>query len=179
MQNIPDYSGIKFSMADMERFFKDGNVQLSDQTKQKLNTIFEKCDKRGEDGKKLKGGDGVLTGKERESFMKKIKHKMPEIYENVVDFFVAVDVIEELDQADAVQKKSLQQVQKEHEQNAKDLRMLQNRKKIEKWLKTTSQSLQEIQEQELEKLKKLEQEYQQEKVQREIKFELDKEQERK
>ena len=178
MQNIPDYSNIKFSMADMERFFKDGNVQLNDQTKQKLNTIFEKCDIRGEDGKKLQDGDGILTGKERESFMKKVKHKMPEIYEKVVDFFVAVDVVEELNQAAAV-KKSLQEVQETHEQNKRDLQMMQNRKKIDKWLESKKESLQELQEQELEKLKKLEQEFQQEKDQREIKFELDKEQERK
>jgi hypothetical protein len=41
---IPDYSNIQFSMADMERFFKDGNVQLDNKSKQKLNTIFQKCD---------------------------------------------------------------------------------------------------------------------------------------
>ena len=113
MTNIPDYSNIQFSMADMERFFKDGNIQLDAKSKEKLNTIFEKCDKRNTDGKKLKGGDGQLTGKERESFMKKIKKKMPELYSQVVDFFVTVDVIEDMKQQQETALKELEKQEKE------------------------------------------------------------------
>ena len=109
MNNIPDYSNIQFSMADMERFFKDGNIQLNDKSKQKLNTIFEKCDKRDTEGKKLKGGDGLLTGKERESFLKKIKKKMPELYSQVVDFFITVDTVEDLNK----EKEATEQLLKE------------------------------------------------------------------
>ncbi len=91
---VPDYSNINFSVNSMQGFFKDQGVELSAGDSKKLESIFKECDTQNAKGEK--GADGVLTGNEREGFMDKVKSACPQIYQSLVEFFITVDVVEEL-----------------------------------------------------------------------------------
>lgn len=94
---IPDYSNIKFDMNSMNTFFKDQGVNVAAGDTAKLNTIFKECDTEG--AKNAKGdniGDGVLNGKERTTFLDKIKSACPQLYDKIVDFFTVVETTEDI-----------------------------------------------------------------------------------
>ena len=91
---VQDYSNINFSVNGMKSFFKDQGVEVSAGDSKKLESIFQECDTQNAKGGK--GADGVLTDKERESFMDKVKSACPKKNKKVVDFFVMVDVVEDM-----------------------------------------------------------------------------------
>lgn len=91
---VNDYSNLKMNMNGMKTFFKDNNVKISSEEQEKLNCIFKDCDKLNTKGENKP--DGELTGEERTSFLNKVKKLCPNIYQRVVDFYTAVDVVESL-----------------------------------------------------------------------------------
>ena len=55
-KGIPDYTNLKANMQGMQRFFKDGNVQINAKDSQTIASIFKQCDTEGKKmptGKKL------------------------------------------------------------------------------------------------------------------------------
>lgn len=110
---IPDYSNIKFDMSSMNTFFKDQGVNIAAGDTAKLNTIFKECDTEG--AKNTKGdniGDGVLNGKERTTFLNKIKSACPQLYDKIVDFFTAVETTEDIAATDKETRQKLTDAQK-------------------------------------------------------------------
>ena len=92
---VQDFNNINFSINGMQTFFKEQGVEVNAGDSKKLESIFKECDTTNEKGEKK--SDGVLTGAERDSFMDKVKSACPNIYQKVVDFFVAIDVKEDLE----------------------------------------------------------------------------------
>ena len=91
---VADYSNLKMNLDGINTFFKDNGVQISAQDSAKLNSIFKECDTISK--KKKKKPDGELTGEERTNFLNKVKSICPNLYQRVVDFYTAVDVVEGL-----------------------------------------------------------------------------------
>lgn len=106
---VLDFGKINFSIKGMQTFFKYQDVEFSPEDSQKLVSIFKECDTTNEKGEQK--SDGVLTGAERDSFMDKVKSACPNIYQKVVDFFVAIDVKEDLM---STQQESMDSVDKEN-----------------------------------------------------------------
>lgn len=91
---VADYSNLKMNLDGINTFFKDNGVQISAQDSAKLNSIFKECDTINAKGEQKP--DGELTGEERTSFLNKVKSLCPNLYQKIVDFYTAVDVVEGL-----------------------------------------------------------------------------------
>ena len=105
---VQDFNNINFSINGMQTFFKEQGVEVNAGDSKKLESIFKECDTTNEKGEKK--SDGVLTGAERDSFMDKVKSACPNIYQRVVDFFVAIDVKEDLE---AMQQETVDSLKKQ------------------------------------------------------------------
>ena len=104
MQNIPDYSNLKFSLADMNKFFKDQGIKLDQKQTQKLNSVFGKFDKLSEKQ------DGEISKSEnREEFMKTLEKDEPKIFDKLIEFSIAVEMAEDMRQE---QQKNIKQKDK-------------------------------------------------------------------
>lgn len=91
INNFPENSTIRFTALNLGRFMGE---DLSNSDANKLNTIFQECNTE----KNAKGEvDDVLTGNERESFIKRVKRELSHLYQNVVDFYTTVEVSEDLE----------------------------------------------------------------------------------
>ena len=91
-----DYSNVRFTMADLNRFSKDGNVKVSDDKRKQLNTIFKSSDKFDEYGRHVKQGDGILNIEERVKFLNRVQKEIPDLFNDIVDFALTVELIEDL-----------------------------------------------------------------------------------
>lgn len=98
MATIPDYSNLKMNMSGLSRFFNDQGIKISSEESAKLNSVFKECDTENANGGNK--SDGELTGNERNKFLDRIKTAVPKLYQKVVDFYTAVDVVEDLKAAD-------------------------------------------------------------------------------
>lgn len=94
MSQIPDYGNLKMNMEGFTRFLKDSGVELNETQRANINSIFKECDT--ENAKGEKGPDGELTGKERMTFLDKVKAQCSELYQRATDFYNVVDVVEGL-----------------------------------------------------------------------------------
>ena len=115
-KGIPDYTNLK---ANMQQFFKDGNVQINAKDSQTIASIFKQCDtegKTGADGKQV--GDGKLNANERSKFLGMLQKVLPEaVYQKVEDFITTVDVIEDISATKPEIEDNLKQEQKLAEKN--------------------------------------------------------------
>ena len=104
-ENIPDYTNIKFSLADMNKYLKDSNIKLSVEDSKKLNTVFSHYDKVNEKGENKP--DGILTKQieDREAFMKDLQKRMPEVFDKLCEFFIINDIVEERNEAKKLDQK--------------------------------------------------------------------------
>ena len=93
--SIPDYSNLKANLSSMTRFFNDQGVNLTESEKDK--NIEEQ-----------------LTGVERTNFLEKIKQAAPNIYNKIVDFFVSLEVVEDMKKHE---KESLEMLENENLKN--------------------------------------------------------------
>ena len=94
MNQIPDYSDIKFSVKDMQRFLKDGNIKLEKKDLDKLNTIFKNYDKINTKGEKKPDGELGLN-EDREGFKNDLEKQMPGVFDKLIEFFIILDIVEE------------------------------------------------------------------------------------
>ena len=94
MTQIPDYGNLKMNMEGFTRFLKDSGVELNATQRENINSIFKECDTENAKGEKR--ADGELTGKERMTFLDKVKAQCAELYQQATDFFTVVDVVEGL-----------------------------------------------------------------------------------
>lgn len=102
--NIPNYSDLKFSMADMNRFFKDQGIKLDTLQKMNLNSVFNKYDAKNE--KK----DGEISKLDnRAKFLGELQISDPETFDKVVPFSIAVEQAEDLRKQKAEIEKELKQ----------------------------------------------------------------------
>ena len=157
---LPDYSNIKFDMSSMNTFFKDQGVNVAAGDTAKLNTIFKECDTEG--AKNAKGdniGDGVLNGKERTTFLNKIKSACPQLYDKIVDFFTAVETTEDIA---ATKEETYQRLKNEQKANDKaqaesNIKFGLDNTTVQKWQeeaakeleKANAETMKEIEKQEL------------------------------
>ena len=91
---VRDFGNIKMNMEGLNRFFQDNGVKISGEDSAKINSIFKECDTESTKGEQK--ADGELNGQERMNFLNKIKSACPNLYQKVVDFYTAVDVVENL-----------------------------------------------------------------------------------
>lgn len=89
--NIPDYSDLKFSMTDMNRFFKDQGIKLNQKDTEKLNSVFNKYDAKNE---KKDGEISKIDNRVR--FLGELEKSDPEIFDKVVSFSIAVECAEDM-----------------------------------------------------------------------------------
>ena len=89
--NIPDYSDLKFSMTDMNRFFKDQGIKLNQKDTEKLNSVFNKYDAKNE---KKDGEISKIDNRVR--FLGELEKSDPEIFDKVVSFSIAVACAEDM-----------------------------------------------------------------------------------
>lgn len=112
--DIPDYTNLKANMQGMQRFFKDGNVQINAKDSQTIASIFKQCDTEGKkdaNGKEV--GDGELNANERSKFLGMLQKVLPEaVYQKVEDFITTVDVIEDISATKQEIEDNLKQEQK-------------------------------------------------------------------
>lgn len=103
--NIPDYSDLKFSMADMNRFFKDQGIKLDTLQKMNLNSVFYKYDAKNE--KK----DGEISKLDnRAKFLGELEKSDPETFNKVVSFSIAVESAEDLRKQKAETRKRIKTI---------------------------------------------------------------------
>jgi len=102
--NIPDYSDLKFSMADMNRFFKDQGIKLDTLQKMNLNSVFNKYDAKNE---KKDGEISKIDNRVR--FLGELEKSDPEIFDKVVSFSIAVEQAEDLRKQKAETEKEFKQ----------------------------------------------------------------------
>ncbi len=102
--NIPDYSDLKFSMADMNRFFKDQGIKLNQNDTKKLNSVFNKYDAKNE---KQDGEISKIDNRVR--FLGELEKTDPEIFDKVVPFSIAVEQAEDLRKQKAETDKEFKQ----------------------------------------------------------------------
>ncbi len=116
--NVPDYSDLKFSMADMNRFFKDQGIKLNTEQTKKLNSVFNKYDAKNE--KK----DGEISKIDnRAAFLGELEKSDPEIFDAIAPFSIAVEYAEDL-------RKQKQEVEKEIKQHIDADKKARNEEKI-------------------------------------------------
>jgi len=108
MNQIPDYSDIKFSVKDMQRFLKDGNINIGQKDLEKLNTIFKNYDKVNAKGEKKPDGE-LGINENREGFKEELEKRMPGLADKLVEFFIILDIVEE--------DRALKEAQKKFEGN--------------------------------------------------------------
>lgn len=94
MNQIPDYSDIRFSVKDMKRFFKDGNIQVDKKELDQLSQILSHYDKVNEKGENKPDGELGLK-EDREAFKEELEKQMPGMFDKLLEFFIIVDVVEE------------------------------------------------------------------------------------
>ena len=92
---IQEYSNLKANLTSMNKFFAENDIKLSDTEKAQIKSIFNEANTQKETDKTI---EEQLTGEERIGFLDKIKTALPNIYNRIVDFFVAVEVTEDLEQ---------------------------------------------------------------------------------
>ena len=113
-KGIPDYTNLKANMQGMQRFFKDGNVQINAKDSQRIASIFKQCDTEGKkdaNGKDV--GAGKLNANERSKFLGMLQKVLPEaVYQKVEDFITTVDVIEDISATKQEIEDNLKQEQK-------------------------------------------------------------------
>ena len=102
--NIPDYSDLKFSMADMQRFFKDQGIKLNQNDAKKLNSVFNKYDAKNE---KKDGEISKIDNRVR--FLGELEKSDPEIFDKVVSFSIAVEYAEDMRKAKNEIEKNIKQ----------------------------------------------------------------------
>lgn len=133
---VPDYSNLKANLSSMNRFFNDQGVKLTASEQAQIKSIFEEANVEKEKDKNV---EEQLVGKERTTFMDKIKDVAPSLYNKIVDFFTVVQVKEDLEQmknnaSSALEKnraaeeslleKNEKEIQKEQESLEKELNNL-------------------------------------------------------
>jgi len=91
---IQEFSNLKANLSSMNKFFAENNIKLSDSEKAQIKSIFDQANTQKETDKNI---EEQLTGNERVGFLEKIKTTLPNIYNKIVDFFVAVEVTEDLE----------------------------------------------------------------------------------
>ena len=91
---IQEFSNLKANLSSMNKFFAENDVKLSDTEKAQIKSIFNEANTQKETDKTI---EEQLTGEERIGFLDKIKTTLPNIYNKIVDFFVAVEVTEDLE----------------------------------------------------------------------------------
>lgn len=91
---IQEFSNLKANLSSMNKFFAENDVKLSDTEKAQIKSIFKEANTQKETDKTI---EEQLTGEERIGFLDKIKTTLPNIYNKIVDFFVAVEVTEDLE----------------------------------------------------------------------------------
>ncbi len=113
---VPDYSDLKFSMADMNRFFKDQGIKLNTLQTMNLNSVFNKYDAKNE--KK----DGEISKIDnRVKFLGELQISDPETFDKVVPFSIAVEYAEDLRKQKAeVEKELKQQIDANKKANVKE-----------------------------------------------------------
>jgi hypothetical protein len=94
---ISEFSNLKANVSSMNKFFAENDIKRSDTEKAQIKSIFDQANVQKETDKNI---EEQLTGDERGSFLDKIKNSLPNIYNKIVDFFVAVEVTEDLENAD-------------------------------------------------------------------------------
>ena len=92
---IQEFSNLKANLTSMNKFFAENDIKLSDTEKAQIKSIFNEVNTQKETDKTI---EEQLTGEERIGFLDKIKTALPNIYNRIVDFFVAVEVTEDLEQ---------------------------------------------------------------------------------
>ena len=92
---IQEFSNLKANLSSMNKFFAENDIKLSDTEKAQIKSIFNEANTQKETDKTI---EEQLTGEERIGFLDKIKTALPNIYNRIVDFFVAVEVTEDLEQ---------------------------------------------------------------------------------
>ena len=92
---IQEFSNLKANLSSMNKFFTENDIKLSDTEKAQIKSIFNEANTQKETDKTI---EEQLTGEERIGFLDKIKTALPNIYNRIVDFFVAVEVTEDLEQ---------------------------------------------------------------------------------
>lgn len=92
---IQEFSNLKANLTSMNKFFAENDIKLSDTEKAQIKSIFNEANTQKETDKTI---EEQLTGEERIGFLDKIKTTLPNIYNRIVDFFVAVEVTEDLEQ---------------------------------------------------------------------------------
>ena len=92
---IQEFSNLKANLTSMNKFFAENDIKLSDTEKAQIKSIFNEANTQKETDKTI---EEQLTGEERIGFLDKIKTALPNIYNRIVDFFVAVEVTEDLEQ---------------------------------------------------------------------------------
>lgn len=92
---IQEFSNLKANLSSMNRFFTENEINLSDTEKAQIKSIFDQANTQKETDKNI---EEQLTGNERDGFIDLIKKSLPNLYNRIVDFFVAVEVTEELEQ---------------------------------------------------------------------------------
>ena len=116
---IPDYSDIKFTVNDMQRFLKDGNINLEKKELDKLNTIFKNYDKINDKGEQKPDGELGLN-EDREGFQNELKKSMPGVFDKLVEFFIILDIVEEKraeNEAKEQFKNNIEKAKEYHENN--------------------------------------------------------------
>ena len=117
--DIPDYTNLKADMQGMQRFFKDGNVQINAKDSQTIASIFKQCDTEGKtdtNGKQV--GDGQLNTNERSKFLAMLQKVLPEaVYQKVEDFITTVDVVEDMSAMNQKAKSALKEADAETQKN--------------------------------------------------------------
>ena len=109
--SIPDYSNLKANLSSMTRFFNDQGVNLTESEKAKIKNIFDESNVEKEKDKNI---EEQLTGTERTNFLEKIKQAAPNIYNKIVDFFVSLEVVEDMKKHE---KESLEMLENENLKN--------------------------------------------------------------
>lgn len=92
---VQDFSNVNMSLSHINAFLKDSGIEVSAEESAKLNCIFKESDIENENGEKKP--DGILSVKERNAFLNKVKTALPKLFQKIVDFTVAIEVKEDLE----------------------------------------------------------------------------------
>lgn len=88
-----DVSNFKYDLTSIGKYCD--SIQLDNESRAQINSVFQKCDKYDAEGKKVKGGDGELNEKEQAKFKKYLQRKFPDLCHKLSEFFIMMDIIQD------------------------------------------------------------------------------------
>lgn len=111
---------VKFNKTQLFEYLAQNNVQMNDELKTNINSIFDECDTNDENGQV--GSDGILSRDEVKSFIERIGKELKNLYLNITDFYSKLARVQaSTEQVECKLTKEEQELYKQNLQLAKEI----------------------------------------------------------